>query len=48
MNRAKCDALNYIHFLVAAQKSFTCSESARCQPEPVQSPSHDAFTRLLC
>ena len=32
MNRAKCDALNYIHFLVATQKSFTCSEAARCQP----------------
>ena len=35
MNCAKCDALNYIHFLVATQKSFTCSEAARCQPEPV-------------
>ena len=47
MNRAKCDVLDYIHFLVAAQKSFTCSESARCQPESAQSPSHDAFARLL-
>ncbi|AFU57872.1 putative transposase, IS4 family [Candidatus Nitrososphaera gargensis Ga9.2] len=39
----------YIHFLVAAQKVFTCTEAARCHPgdEPSSSPSHDAFTRLL-
>ena len=47
MNPAKCDALDYIHFLVAAQRSFTCQEAARCQPEDAAAPAHDAFTRLL-
>ena len=47
MNPAKCDAVDYIQFLVAAQKRFTCSEAARCQPESPQAPAHDAFTRLL-
>ena len=47
MNPAKCDALDYIHFLVAAQRSFTCQEAARCQPEAPAAPAHDAFTRLL-
>lgn len=44
MNPAKSEPLDYINFLVAAQKSFNCSEAARCQPE---APAHDAFTRLL-
>ena len=47
MNPAKCDALDYIHFLVAAQRSFSCQEAARCQPEGADAPAHDAFTRLL-
>lgn len=47
MNRPKCDDLDYIHFLIAAQRVFTCSEAARCQPEGDQAPAHDAFTRLL-
>ncbi len=46
MNPPKCNELDYIHFLIAAQKVFTCTEAARCQPEG-KSPSHDAFTRLL-
>jgi len=33
MNPPKCDELDYIHFLIAAQKAFTCTEAARCQPE---------------
>jgi putative transposase len=33
MNPAKCHELNYIHFKIAAQKVFTCTEAARCQPE---------------
>ena len=37
----------YIHFLLAAQKVFTCTEAARCQPEGEKAPAHDAFTRLL-
>ncbi len=47
MNPPKCDDLDYIHFLIAAQKVFTCTEAARCQPEGQESPAHDAFTRLL-
>jgi hypothetical protein len=33
MNPPKCDELDYIHFLIAIQKIFTCTEAARCQPE---------------
>lgn len=47
MNPPKCDDLDYIQFLVAAQKVFTCTEAARCYPEGEDSPAHDAFTRLL-
>ena len=47
MNPAKSEPLDYINFLVAAQKSFTCSEAARCQPETPEAPAHGAFTRLL-
>ena len=47
MNPPKCDDLDYIHFLTAAQKFFTCTEAARCAPEGKKAPAHDAFTRLL-
>lgn len=47
MNPAKCDELDYIHFMIAAQRVFTCTEAARCQPEDAQAPCHDSFTRLL-
>ena len=47
MNPPKCDDLDYIHFLIAAQRVFTCTEAARCQPEGDQAPAHDTFTRLL-
>src|SRR5215210_8078063 len=47
MNPPKADVLDYIHFLIAAQKVFTCTEAARCQPNHLDSPAHDAFTRLL-
>lgn len=47
MNPPKCDELDYIHFLIAAQRVFTCTEAARSQPEDTDAPSHDAFTRLL-
>lgn len=49
MNPPKCDDLDYIHFLIAAQKTFTCTEAERCQPEAEDpgAPSHDAFRRLL-
>jgi len=47
LNPPRCSDLDYIHFLIAAQKTFTCTEAARCQPEKPLSPAHDAFTRLL-
>lgn len=47
MNPPKADDLDYIHFLVATQKTFTCTEAARSQPETQNPPAHDAFTRLL-
>ena len=47
MNPAKCADHDYIHFLIAAQRTFSCTEAARCHPEGAPTPSHDAFTRLL-
>jgi len=47
MNPPKCDDLDYIHFLIASQKVFTCTEAPRCQPKGKNAPAHDAFTRLL-
>jgi hypothetical protein len=47
MNRPRCDDLDYIQFLIAAQRVFTCTEAARCQPQRPAGPAHDAFTRLL-
>jgi len=47
MNPPQWDDLDYIHFLIAAQKVFTCTEAARCAPEEERAPAHDAFTRLL-
>ena len=47
MNPARSEPLDYINFLVAAQKSFTCAEASRCQPGGPEAPAHDAFTRLL-
>ncbi len=53
MNPARCDELDYIDFLVAAQKAFTCTEAARVQPAAAagaaagDAPAHDSFNRLL-
>jgi hypothetical protein len=48
MNPPKCDELDYIHFLLAAQKVFSNTEAARCHPEAGNGgPAHDAYTRLL-
>lgn len=47
MNAPKVDELDYIQFLIAAQRVFTCTEAATCQPEQPAPPAHDAFTRLL-
>jgi putative transposase len=48
MNPAKCDDLDYIQFLIAAQRAYSATEAARCDPrEPAARPAHDAYTRLL-
>lgn len=47
MNAPKCEASDYIDFLVAAQKVFSCTEAARAQPVDPQAAAHDALTRLL-
>ena len=47
MNAPRCSDHDYIAFLLAAQRVFSCTEAARCQPEAPAAPAHDAFTRLL-
>lgn len=47
MTERRCDEVDYIQFLIAAQRVFTCTEVARCQPAEPEAPAHDAFTRLL-
>lgn len=47
MNSPRCDTHDYIQFLLAAQRVFTCTEAGRSQPEGEKAPAHDAFTRLL-
>jgi putative transposase len=45
--RPKCTATDYINFIIASPKLFSCTEAAKVQPEVPDSPAHDAFTRLL-
>ena len=47
MNAPRCTEADYIAFLLAAQRVFSCTEAARCQPDAPTAPAHDAFTRLL-
>jgi hypothetical protein len=48
MDPARCDDLDYIQFLIAAQRVYSNTEAARCDPRPVaERPAHDAYTRLL-
>jgi putative transposase len=52
MMPAKVDELDYINFLVAAQRIFTCTEASRSQPLVSDDPNaipaaHDSFNRLL-
>jgi putative transposase len=46
-NAVKCRDTDYIDFLIASPRSFTCMEAAKVQPESTDPPAHDAFTRLL-
>jgi len=47
MNPPKCDELDYINFLIAAQRSFSAVEAAKTHPAAGDGPAHDAYTRLL-
>jgi putative transposase len=46
-NDVKCHDTDYIDFIIASPKLFSCTEAAKVQPEAVAPPAHDAFTRLL-
>ncbi len=45
MNPPKCDELDYINFLIAAQRVFSTVEAAETSPDE-RAPAHDAYTRL--
>lgn len=47
MNPAKCNAEDYINFIIATPRVVTATEAERVQPESENAPAHDAFTRLL-
>ncbi len=48
MNPPKCDELDYIHVLVAAQHVLSTTAAAHCHPgAPTNGPAHAASTRLL-
>ena len=46
-NAVKCHDVDYINFLIASPRNFSCSEAAKVQPNSGHEPAHDAFTRLL-
>jgi len=47
MNPPKCDEMDYINFLIAAQKVFSSVEASQTHPAEERAPAHDAYTRLL-
>ncbi len=47
MNPPRFNEYAYIHFLIATQKAYSCTEAERVQPETRNAPAHDAITRLL-
>jgi hypothetical protein len=47
MNPARCDEYDYINFLVAAQKSYSCVEAGRVQPRKAEAAAHDSLNRML-
>jgi hypothetical protein len=47
MRTVKCQASDYIDFLIGSPDTFSCTEAGRVlEPSPL-SPAHDSFTRLL-
>jgi putative transposase len=47
INPPKCTELDYINFLIASSRVFSCTEASKCSYFDSNSPSHDSFTRLL-
>ena len=47
MSQAKVQPEDYIQFLLASPRQFSCTEAARVQPDGADPPAHDAFSRLL-
>lgn len=47
MNPPKVNENDYINFLIATQKAYSCMEAERVQPESANAASHDAINRLL-
>ncbi len=46
MNAPKCDEMDYINFLIAAQRVFSSVEASLTHPAEERAPTHDAYTRL--
>lgn len=40
---AKCTERNYIQFLIATQRSYSCTEAAKVSPRKESSSAHDAL-----
>src|SRR5262245_41443479 len=47
MKQPKVQPEDYVQFLLASPRQFTCTEAARVQPDRPAPPAHDAFNRLL-
>jgi hypothetical protein len=47
MNVPRVTDIDYIQFLVAAQRVSTCTEAAHCALDGTPPPAHDAYVRLL-
>ena len=47
MNPPKYQAIDYINFLIASQRAYSCCEAARVQPASDKPIAHDSINRLL-
>jgi len=47
MNATKYSEYDYINFLTATPRIYSCTECERVQPEQKNAPAHDAINRLL-
>ena len=47
MNPPKCNEYDYINFLTATPKVYSCTEAERVQPDQENAASHDSINRVL-